>query len=132
MCIGSDRIRMAADSQAVNIRHSVNIHLNCIRSAQAERYNSANIDRLVRPIDRNCRYHDVHNNYSIDVVLAALHCDNYYYSLAAAPAHDLADHAMAEPACVVDIFGHDAVALDRIGHVLVRADQLVVHVSLGL
>lgn len=129
VCIGSDRIRMAVDSQAENIRHSVNIHLNCTRSARAERYNSGNIDRSAQPIDHSCRYHDDHSNCLIDVGQAALHCDSYCYSLAAAPAHDWVDRAMAELACVVDIFERDVVALDRIDHALVLAGQLEVHVS---
>lgn len=117
VCIGSDRIRTAVDSRAVNIRHFANIHLNCIRSALAVHYNSANIDRLVQPTDHSCRYHDARNNYLIDVVLAALHCDNYYYSLVAVLAHDWVDRGMVGPTCVVDISEHDVVVLDRIGHV---------------
>lgn len=132
VCIGSDRIRMAVDSQAENIRHSVSIHLNCNRSARAERYNSVHTDRLAQPIDHNCRYHDDHNNCLIDVELVALHCDNYCYSLAAAPAHDSVDRAMVVLACVVDIFERDVVALDRSGHASVRADQLEVLVSSAL
>lgn len=120
---------MAVDSQAENIRHSVNIHLNCTRSARAERYSSGNIDRLAQPIDHSCRYHDDHSNCLIDVEQAALHCDNYCYSLVAAPAHDWVVRAMAELACVVDIFERDVVALDRIGRVLVLVGQLEVHVS---
>lgn len=123
---------MAVGSRAVNIRRFVNIHLNCIRSELAERYNSANIDRLAQPIGHSCRYRDVRSNYLIDVGLAAPHCGNYYYSLAAAPAHGLVGHAMAGLACVVDIFGLDAAAPDHIGHASVQADQLVVHVLLAL
>lgn len=108
---------MVAGSRAANIHHSVSIHSNCSRSALAERYNSANIGRLAQPIDHSCRYHDVHNSYLIDVARAVRHCGNYYYSLAAAPAHDWVDRAMAETACVVDIFGLGEVVLDRIGRV---------------
>lgn len=85
--IGSDRTRMAADSRAVNIRHSVNIHLNCIPSVLVVRYSFANIDQLVQPIGRNCRYHDAHNNYLIDVVLGVLHCDSYCCSWVAVSVH---------------------------------------------
>lgn len=129
VCIGSDRIRRAVGSPAVNIRRSVNIRLNCIRLVLAERYNFANIDLLERQIGHSFHCHGVRNSYSADAVRAGRHCDNYYYSLAVAPAHGLEDRVWAGLACAVDIFVLDAAALDRIGRASVRAVQLVDHVS---